>query len=136
VSFFRLLKLHLRKSILPQLSPVRRRNGVLSVFCRLCLFSLRILPLSYLDGFYQWCKQVVGLCLTDFLQATILIAVLSLFSEHAMLGLGLMLSAGEIPRIAGASGLDTSTRENLSSAVYTAQTAINITKTVARAAAA
>ena len=92
--------------------------------------------LSYLDGFYQWCKQVVGLCLTDFLQATILIAVLSLFSEHALLGLGLMLSAGEIPRIAGVSGLDTSTRENLSSAVYTAQTAINITKTVARAAAA
>ena len=48
VSFFRLLKLHLRKSILPQLSPARRRNGVLSVFCRLCFFSLRILPLSYL----------------------------------------------------------------------------------------
>ena len=41
---FRLLKLHLRKSILPQLSPVRRRNGVLSIFCRLCLFSLRVLP--------------------------------------------------------------------------------------------
>ena len=36
------------KKYLPQLSPVRRRNGVLSVFCRLCLFSLRILPLSYL----------------------------------------------------------------------------------------
>ena len=32
--------------------------------------------------------------------------------------------------------LDTSTRANLSSAVYTAQTAINITKTVAKAAAA
>ena len=54
----------------------------------------------------------------------------------ALLGLGLMLSAGEIPRIAGAFGLDTSTRANLSSAVYTAQTAINITKTVAKAAAA
>ena len=53
-----------------------------------------------------------------------------------LLGLGLMLSAGEIPRIAGAFGLDTSTRANLSSAVYTAQTAINITKTVAKAAAA
>ena len=34
--------------------------------------------------------------------------------EHALLGLGLMLSAGEIPRIAGAFGLDTSTRANLS----------------------
>ena len=50
--------------------------------------------------------------------------------------MAVMLSAGEIPRIAGAFGLDTSTRANLSSAVYTAQTAINITKTVAKAAAA
>ena len=99
----------------------------------LYMFSV---PRGYLDGFYQWCKQVVGLCLTAFLQATILIAGLSLFNEHALLGLGLMLSAGEIPRIAGAFGLDTSTRANLSSAVYTAQTAINITKTVAKAAAA
>lgn len=32
------------KKYLPQLSPVRRRNGVLSVFCRLCFLSLRILP--------------------------------------------------------------------------------------------
>ena len=99
----------------------------------LYMFSV---PRGYLDGFYQWCKQVVGLCLTAFLQATILIAGLTLFNEHALLGLGLMLSAGEIPRIAGAFGLDTSARANLSSAVYTAQTAINITKTVAKAAAA
>lgn len=92
-------------------------------------------PRGYLDGFYQWCKQVLGLGLTAFLQSTILIAGLMLFREHALLGLGLMLSAREIPRIAGAFGLDTSTRANLSSAVYTAQTAINITKTVVKAAA-
>ena len=78
----------------------------------------------------------MGLCLTAFLQATILIAGLMVFTQHALLGLGLMLSAGEIPRIAGMFGLDTSTRANLSSAVDTAQTAINITKTVAKAAAA
>lgn len=43
---------------------------------------------------------------------------------HALLGLGLMLSAGEVPRIAGAFGLDTSTKANLMSAVYTAQAAV------------
>ena len=31
------------------------------------------------------------------------------FSENALLGLGLMLSAGEVPRIAGTFGLDTTT---------------------------
>ena len=65
------------------------------------------------------------------LQATILVAGLMVFKDHALLGLGLMLSAGEIPRIAGAFGLDTTTKANLTSAVYTAQSAVNIARTVA-----
>ncbi len=38
-----------------------------------------------------------------FLQATVLIAGLMVVKDQALLGLGLMLSAGEIPRIAGGS---------------------------------
>ena len=68
-----------------------------------------------------------------FLQATILVAGLMVFKDHALLGLGLMLSAGEIPRIAGAFGLDTTTRANISSAVYTAQSAVSMTRTVVAA---
>ena len=56
-------------------------------------------------------------------------------NNHALLGLGLMLAAGEIPRIAGAFGLDTTTRANIMSAVYTAQAAVNTTRTVAQAVA-
>ena len=44
-----------------------------------------------------------------------------------------MLYAAEIPRIAGAFGLDTTTRANIMSAVYTAQTAVNMTRTVVQA---
>ena len=54
-------------------------------------------------------KQVIGLCLTAFLQAIILVAGLMVFRTNALLGLGLMLAAGEVPRIAGAFGLDTTT---------------------------
>ena len=53
----------------------------------------------------------------------------------ALLGLGLMLSAGEIPRIAGAFGLDTTTRANIMSAVYTAQAAVSTTRTIVQAVA-
>ena len=113
-----------------------KRGGILLIQIAVGSLYLFSVPRGYTDGFIQWCKQIIGLCLTAFLQATILIAGLMVFKDHALLGLGLMLSAGEIPRIAGAFGLDTSTRANLSSAVYTAQTAINITKTVAKAAAA
>ena len=54
---------------------------------------------------------------------------------HALLGLGLMLAAGEVPRIAGAFGLDTSTKANVMSAVYTAQAAVNTTRTIVQAVA-
>ena len=63
-----------------------------------------------------------------------LVAGLMVFKDHALLGLGLMLSAGEIPRIAGAFGLDTTTRANISSAVYTAQSAVSMARTVVAAA--
>ena len=54
-------------------------------------------------------------------------------AAQAKWGLGLMLAAGEVPRIAGAFGLDTTTRANIMSAVYTAQAAVNTTRTIVQA---
>ena len=85
-----------------------------------------------MDGFVQWMKQVIGLCLTAFLQAVLLAAGLLAFTSNALLGLGLMLSAGEVPRIAGAFGLDTSAKASLSSAVRTAQSAVSATSMIVR----
>ena len=87
------------------------------------------------ERFTQWCKQVIGLCLTAFLQATILVAGLLVVREQGLLGLGLMLSAGEIPRVAGAFGMETSTKANMMSAVYTAQAAVNTTRSLVLAVA-
>ena len=112
-----------------------KRGGILLIQIAVGSLYMFSVPRGYIDGFTQWCKQVVGLCLTAFLQATILVAGLMVFRDRALLGLGLMLSAGEIPRIAGAFGMDTSTRANLMSAVYTAQAAVNTTRTVVQAVA-
>lgn len=110
-----------------------KRGGILLIQIAVGSLYLFSVPRGYTDGFIQWCKQIIGLCLTAFLQATILIAGLMVFKNHALLGLGLMLSAGEIPRIAGAFGLDTTTRANIMSAVYTAQAAVNTTRTIVQA---
>lgn len=112
-----------------------KRGGILLIQIAVGSLYMFSVPRGYTDGFIQWCKQIIGLCLTAFLQATILVAGLMVFKDHALLGLGLMLSAGEIPRIAGAFGLDTSTKANLMSAVYTAQAAVNTTRTVVQAVA-
>ena len=112
-----------------------KRGGILLIQIAVGSLYMFSVPRGYTDGFIQWCKQIIGLCLSAFLQATILVAGLMVFKDHALLGLGLMLSAGEIPRIAGAFGLDTSTKASLMSAVYTAQAAVNTTHTVVQAVA-
>ena len=108
-----------------------KRGGILLIQIAVGSLYMFSIPRGYIDGFVQWMKQVIGLCLTAFLQSTILVAGLMVFKDHALLGLGLMLSAGEVPRIAGTFGLDTTTRANIMSAVYTAQAAINATRTIA-----
>lgn len=112
-----------------------KRGGILLIQIAVGSLYMFSIPRGYTDGFTQWSKQIIGLCLTAFLQSTILVAGLMVFKDNALLGLGLMLSAGEIPRIAGAFGLDTSTKANLMSAVYTAQAAVNTTRTVVQAVA-
>lgn len=112
-----------------------KRGGILLIQIAVGSLYMFSIPRGYGDAFVQWCKQVIGLCLTAFLQSTILIAGLMVFRENALLGLGLMLSANEVPRIAGTFGLDTTTRSNIMSAVYTAQAAVNTTRTIAQAVA-
>lgn len=112
-----------------------KRGGILLIQIAVGSLYMFSVPRGYIDGFVGWCKQVIGLCLTAFLQATVLIAGLIVVKDHALLGLGLMLAAGEIPRIAGQFGLDTSTKANLMGTVYAAQTAVNMTRTVIQAVA-
>jgi len=112
-----------------------KRGGILLIQIAVGSLYMFSIPRGYLDGFTQWCKQVIGLCLTAFLQATILVAGLLVVRQQGLLGLGLMLSAGEIPRVAGAFGMETGTRANMMSAVYTAQAAVNTTRSLVMAVA-
>jgi hypothetical protein len=112
-----------------------KRGGILLIQIAVGSLHMFGVPRGYSDPFIQWCKQIVGLCLTTFLQATILVAGLMVIPEHCLLGLGLMLAAGEVPRIAGAFGLDTSTKANIMSAVYTTQAVVNTTRTIAQTVA-
>ena len=108
-----------------------KRGGIIMTNIAVGSLYMFSIPRGYTDGFTGWCKQVIGLCLTAFLQATILTAGLMMVSDHALMGMGLMLSAGEVPRIAGQFGLETGTRANVTGAVYAAQGAMNLTRTVA-----
>ena len=107
-----------------------KRGGILLITIAVGSLYMFGIVRGYSDGFIQWCKQVPGLCLTAFLQSVILIAGLGVMRSNVLMGIGLILAASEIPRIAGQFGLDTSTRGNIMSAVYAAQSAVSITRTI------
>ena len=107
-----------------------KRGGILLTQIAVGSLHMFSLPKGYTDGFIQWSKQVIALCLTAFLQMTLLYLGLLTWQTNILLGLGVMLSANEVPRIAQMFGLDTSARMNLSSAVYTTTSAVNLAKTI------
>ena len=108
-----------------------KRGGILLIQIAVGSLYMFSIPRGYTDGFTQWCKQVIGLCLTAFLQATILVAGLMVFSDKALLGWASCWPPG-VPASPGL-GLDTTTRANIMSAVYTAQAAVNTTRTIVQA---
>ena len=78
-------------------------------------------------------KQIAALCLTAFLQTTLLYLGLITFPDNMLLALGIMLAANEVPRIAQQFGLDSSVKVNMMSVVHASTTAVNMTRSLARA---
>lgn len=111
-----------------------KRGGILLVQIAVGSLYMFSVPRGYSDGFNQWCKQVAAICLTAFMQTTLLFLGLLTFPNNMLLGLGIMLSANEVPRIAQQFGLDSSVRVNMMSVVHATTTAVNLTRSVARAA--
>ena len=109
-----------------------KRGGILITQIAVGSLYMFSIPKGYTDGFVSWCKQVIALCLTAFLQVTLLFLGLLTWQDNILLGLGVMLAANEVPRIAQNFGLDTSTKVNIMSAVHTTTTAINLTKAIAK----
>lgn len=89
-----------------------KRGGIL--LCQIAVGSLYMfsLPRGFSDGFNGWCKQIFALCLTAFLQTSLMFLGLLTWQTNMLLGLGIMLAANEVPRIAQQFGLDTSVSQH------------------------
>lgn len=111
-----------------------KRGGILLIQMAVGALYMFSLPRGYADGFNQWMKQIAALCLTAFLQTTLLFLGLLTFPGNMLLGMGIMLAANEVPRIAQTFGLDSSVRVNMMSVMHTASTAVNLSRRVARVA--
>ena len=109
-----------------------KRGGILLIQMSVGALYMFSVPRGYTDGFNQWCKQVMAICLTAFLQTTLLFLGMLTLQDSMLMGLGIMLTANEVPRIAQQFGLDSSVRVNVSSMVYSTSSAINLAKNLMR----
>ncbi len=109
-----------------------KRGGILLTQIAVGSFHLFSLPRGYSDGFVGWCKQIIAICFTTFMQTTLLFMGLLTLKEYPILGLGVMLAANEVPRIAQQFGLETGTKPQLMSVVHTTTSAINLTRMIAK----
>jgi len=110
-----------------------KRGGILLIQMAVGSLYMFSVPRGYTDGFNQWIKQVIALCLTAFMQTTLLFLGLLTFPSNMLLGMGIMLAANEVPRIAQQFGLDSSVKINMMNVVHATTTAVNLTRTVAKA---
>lgn len=110
-----------------------KRGGILLIQMSVGALYMFSVPRGYADGFNQWMKQVAAICLTAFMQTTLLFLGLLTFPTNMLLGLGIMLAANKVPRIAQQFGLDSSVKVNMMSVVHATTTAVNLTRSVARA---
>lgn len=88
-----------------------KRGGILLIQMAVGALYMFSVPRGYQDGFNQWMKQIAALCLTAFMQTTLLFLGLLTFPGNMLLGLGIMLASNEVPRIAQQFGLDSSVKE-------------------------
>ena len=109
-----------------------KRGGILLIQMAVGALYMFSVPRGYQDGFNQWMKQIAALCLTAFMQTSLLFLGLLTFPGNMLLGLGIMLAANEVPRIAQQFGLDSSVRVNMMSVTHTVNSAIHAGKFVAR----
>lgn len=103
-----------------------KRGGILLIMIAVGSLYLFGVPRGYADGFVGWCKQVIALCLTAFLQTIVLVLGLITYNANMLLGIGLMLSSTEVARIAGTFGLETSTKFNMMSTLYSTRSLVSM----------
>lgn len=115
-----------------------KRSGILIILLTVCPIHLLSIPRGYTDAFYSWCKQVVGQCLTFFIQNFMLTLSMLFFANSSgitivnmILSISILLAASEAPRILQQFGLESSVRTNATQAIYAASGITNIVRTFA-----
>lgn len=112
-----------------------KRGGSLIVMMTVAPMHIFSIPRGYTDGFFSWCKQVIALCLTTFVQNFLITLSMLICASSStastsiiIMSLGVALAAMEAPRILQQFGMDTTLKTNFTQALM----AVNSIQGIAR----
>lgn len=106
------------------------RAGSLFILIIIGSFHAFSIPRGYTDSAVGWCKQVIGLCFTHFMQNLLLVTGFFIWTTGTsyvtyLCGLGTIFAATLVQKVAQHFSLDTSVRSNFSRGLMTASTTIS-----------
>lgn len=73
-----------------------KRGGILLIQIAVGSLYMFSVPRGYTDGFNQWCKQVIAICLTAYADNLVVPWTNDIPEQYAV-GAGIMLAANEVP---------------------------------------
>ena len=112
---------------------VLKRTGIFITLLGIGTLHMVAIPKGVWDGFVGWTKQISGLCFTTFMQSTLLTLggiLMATYTGSFWLGLGILASASEVPRLIDRFGIDTGSRQGVGGAVHTASMVMHLVKGV------
>lgn len=117
-----------------------KRGGVMIVLLSVCPFHIFSIPRGHVDAFFSWCKQMIALYLTTFIQNIFLAISLTIVGSSSIttadlcMCIGLLTAAVEAPHWMQMFGLDTSVKASPTQAIYAASGVTNIIGTISKMA--
>lgn len=110
-----------------------KRGGVLLILISICPLHIFSIPRGHTDGLFSWCKQVLALCLTTFVQNflvalgfLILASTTELSLINVVMAMGVILASTEAPRFMERFGMETSLNINLTGPMYAMRQAASL----------
>lgn len=90
-----------------------KRSGILLIQIAVGSLYLFSLTRGQSDGFLRWSRQVLALCLTSFVQMSLFYLGVVTFAYSTFAGMGLLMAAKDVPRVAGQFGMDFGIRASM-----------------------
>lgn len=112
-------------SMVVVLVQILKRGGMYMVQIIVGYLYIFSIPSGNTDGFIDWCKQTVAIAVTNVVQVAMLFLGMSLMANDIskiFLGIGVIMSAASVEKIAGRYGLSAGARQHIGSVVRTAGT--------------